>query len=277
LEADIDPEKSWMKDFEANAQTYFYAALAIAAVILGISSLTAFEVNRQLRRQASQLTSLAVLAHELKTPIASSRILLEGLALRDKPSLETIRDYTGLLLDENERLGRTVQNLLAFAKFERDPSAFRPTTLNLSATVRESLAQVRHRLVEPDTLLREELPIEDSHVNADARMVEHALGNLLDNAVKHTPAPRRVSVTLYETAQSVELAVSDDGPGIPKAKQQEIFEPFRQGNDRLDRTSEGCGLGLAIVREVMRLHRGRVDLVSTSGGGSRFVLHFPKS
>jgi len=271
---DLDPSL-WQSDFRQQASFYLSASLLLGAVILGISSLAAYGVLKQLRLQSQRLTTLAVLAHELKTPIASSRVLLETLQVQKSPSPDFVQDYAGLLREQNERLGRTVQNLLTLAKFEmgRAQPHFEP--LEISELIEEAAQPFRHLLKSDETRYRTDIAPGLRPLQADRSLLLLALGNLIENAIKYTPPPRQIEVAARERAGTLEILVRDNGPGIETNAQTLIFEPFQQGDNRLARTTEGCGLGLGIVRHVMRAHAGEVQLVSARNQGSTFTLRFP--
>jgi signal transduction histidine kinase len=101
------------------------------------------------------------------------------------------------------------------------------------------------------------------------------LTNLLDNAVKHSAAGRRIDVTIGRDGGFAFVSVADDGPGIPAAEQERIFEKFYRGGDGLVQDAPGSGLGLAIVKHVVEAHRGRVEVRSRPGAGSTFTIRLP--
>lgn len=265
----------WQSEFQQQATFYLYTALILGAVILGISVLAAVEVHKQLRLQSHRLTALAVLAHELKTPIASSRVLLDTLEARDSPSPEFLKDYLGLLQDENERLGRTVQNLLTFARFEMGRTNAQMTQVDVNALIRE-LVQTSQSRSDPTTTawhlnLEDPLP----PIQADRTLLSLALTNLIDNALKYSQPPRVISLHSRPVPGGLEIEVGDNGPGISPDKQQRVFEAFQQADSDLSRNNEGCGLGLGIVRHVSRMHGGSIRLISQPGAGSRFIFFIP--
>jgi len=266
----------WQSEYSQQATFYLYTALILGAVILGISALAAVEVHKQLRLQSHRLTALAVLAHELKTPIASSRVLLDTLQARESPSPDFLKDYLGLLHEENERLARTVQNLLTFARFEMGRASAHRTELQVNELIRE-LARTAESRALPETTWHLELEPSLPSIEADRTLLSLALNNLLDNALKYSDPPRVISLVSRSVTGGIEIEVGDNGRGISPEQQKKVFEAFQQADSNLSRTNEGCGLGLGIVRHVSRIHGGTVRLISQPGNGSRFILFFRTS
>jgi two-component system phosphate regulon sensor histidine kinase PhoR len=112
-------------------------------------------------------------------------------------------------------------------------------------------------------------------VEADGHALQRVLVNLLDNAIKHSPEGSAVVVGLEFEAQRVLLWVEDDGPGIPRAEQERIFEKFYRIGSELRRQTQGVGLGLSIVKHLAEVHGGRVLVHSNLGEGSRFTVELP--
>ncbi len=275
----VDFEPSlWQSEFQQQARFYLWAAVVLGAVILGISILAAYEVLKQLRLQSRRLTTLAVLAHELRTPIAASRVLLETLGNRRAPDPTVLAEYLGLLREENERLARTVQNLLSFARFEMGGVQLRAASIEPKALLEEAARPWHSWLEQPDTDWRVEVAPDCPPMHGDRTLLLLAIGNLVDNAMKYSSPPRKIRLSAQRAAGGgTVVEVADNGCGISAQAKKTIFAPFQQGSNSLSRSSEGCGLGLGIVRHVMKAHGGRVELDSAEGVGSRFRLYFPKT
>jgi two-component system, OmpR family, phosphate regulon sensor histidine kinase PhoR len=220
-------------------------------------------------------------SHELKTPLAGLSLLAQTLAgaVRDDP--EQARKFVAQLSAEIARLTELTNDLLTLSRLE-DPevfaaSAFVPVDLALLAT--ETAAEVRplaeakqHELVveTPDRLL----------VKGDEVALRTLMRNLLENAVRYTEPGGHVALRV-ESHEDREgrpwavLSVADDGVGIPLADQQRIFERFYRIDKARSRETGGTGLGLSIVRHVAERHGGRVEVQSTIGVGSTFIVHLP--
>jgi len=111
----------------------------------------------------------------------------------------------------------------------------------------------------------------------DPRGLRQIVLNLLDNAVKYGPLGQTVNVTLSGTPDKVIIAVEDRGPGVPKAEREKIWEPYVRLTRETESAAGGSGIGLSIVRELVRLHEGRTRVEDAPGGGARFIIEFPRT
>jgi signal transduction histidine kinase len=207
-------------------------------------------------------------SHELRSPIASLRTHLEVAAAH--PALLEVDD----LLADVVRLQHLAADLLLLARLDAEgappdgPRGRGP--VDLGALVREELGQ-RART---DRLpVRAELGAEPAEVPGNRGQLARVLGNLVDNAQRH--ARSAVSVGLRRDGAWVVLAVADDGPGVPGAERERIFERFVRLDDARSRDAGGAGLGLAIARDVARRHGGTLSVRDAPGGGALFELRLP--
>lgn len=213
----------------------------------------------------------ANVAHQLRTPLAGLRLQLEWLAGRHRDDPDTVRTVE-LLLQANERMIRQANQLLSLERagldrFERA----RLAPLDLSAIVTESVQSFVERALRKDIDLGFEL--EPAPIAGERHMLRDLVDNLVDNALRYTPAHGTVTVHCRPTPDGVLFAVEDSGPGIPPEKRASVFQRFV----RLDQHSQGSGLGLAIVREIATAHGAQVELGSGAGGlGLQVAVRFPK-
>jgi signal transduction histidine kinase len=239
-------------------------SLCIIGVLLG----QAF--RRQMRLTRLRTDLVAAVSHELKTPVASMRLLVDALLEDEAPDAIKTREYLELIAGENLRLSRLIENFLAFSRIERRRQQFDFTDTDAARVVQTAAAAMRERLgvqVEIDS----DLP----PVRADEDAMVTVLVNLLDNAYKYTPGDKRVSVRAYREGSSVVFAVEDNGIGIAPREQKRIFRKFYQVDQRLARETGGCGLGLSIVDYIVRAHGGTVRVESRPGTGSTFRVTLP--
>lgn len=218
----------------------------------------------------------ANVAHQLRTPLAGLRLQLEWLAGRHRDDPETVRTVE-LLLQANERMIRQANQLLSLERAgpERFAQA-RFAPLDLSGIVGESVQSFVERALRKDIDLGFEL--EPAWLEGERHMLRDLVDNLVDNALRYTPAQGRVTVYCRPTPDGVLFAVEDSGPGIAPEKRAQVFQRFV----RLDQHSQGSGLGLAIVREIAAAHGAQVTLGDgpDNGAGGRgllVALRFPPS
>jgi signal transduction histidine kinase len=224
--------------------------------------------------QQGQRDFLANVSHELKTPLTSiqgfAQALLDGAAATP----EAIQRSANIIYSESDRMRRLVDGLLDLARLDLGLRSLNRVTIDLRAVLLAVTDKLSLRAQEKGVALRAELPPSLPTLSADADRLAQVFTNLLDNAVKHTPAGGKVTVSATSTPGWVEASVSDTGPGIPAEDLSRIFERFYQvDKSRANRT--GVGLGLTISKEIVEAHGGSLRAESVVGMGSRFVVRLP--
>ncbi len=213
---------------------------------------------------------VANVAHELRTPLANLRGYLE--AMHDgvtPPSAEAITS----LHEEVMRLVRLVDALHELSLFDAHLPRMRPEAVDVGALVRRLLDLRRAEFQRKHITLHSEVAV-NGRPRADPDLLAQALGNLIDNAVKYTPPGGGVTVRAGASGQSVRIGVTNTGEGVAPEDLPFIFERFYRGEKSRSRTSGGAGIGLAIVKEVARVHGGDVG-ASSSGGETTVWLSLP--
>ncbi len=206
-------------------------------------------------------------AHELRSPLTAMRSELEvDLAHPGGDPVATC----GSALEEVVRMQRLVEDLLRLARSDaggEDVAAHED--VDLDEIVLGEADAVRSR----GGLTVDTRGVSGAQVRGDAEHLRRAVRNVLDNAARH--AASRVSLSLIETEGGVELAVADDGPGVPAGAHDLVFERFARADEARDRDGGGAGLGLAIARDVVTRHGGTIALDPSANGGARFVIRLP--
>ena len=212
---------------------------------------------------------VATVSHELRTPLTAQRALLENLA---DGVVSPDADTLGAALGQAERLSALVDDLLDLSRIDAGVAPLRLAEVSVADVLRRAAdeAALGPRGADPSTSprLRVRVDPEDLRVTADRDRLAQLVANLVDNAVRHSPAGGAVRLEAAATGDTWTLEVRDDGPGIPAADAHRVFERFGTGSD----AAGGTGLGLAIVRWVCELHGGRVEAVPTPPGGSGALL-----
>ncbi|TAN20337.1 MAG: GHKL domain-containing protein [Actinomycetota bacterium] len=211
-------------------------------------------------------------SHELKTPIGAMGLLAETLSSEN--DLEIAKRLSVRIQNEAFRLGRIIDDLLDLSRIESDDIPA-PEPVEIEKMVTEvvnrigSSAEVRHVTIEQS-------PADSPcYVIGDRRELMSAVYNLLDNAVKYSESGSKVLVELKTDGQTVDIAVKDQGIGIPSRDLERIFERFYRVDQARSRATGGTGLGLSIVRHVANNHNGNVFVESREGSGSVFTLRLP--
>lgn len=242
------------------------AAPAAGAVV------TMRDVTEQRRLERARRDLVANVSHELKTPLAAIKGLLE---LLQGPRIDPGRreEFLELMSGEADRLQRLVEEQLQLARLDSGGLPLERERFDLDAMA-EGVVASRQALAEADgRRLRAVVSAGPVPVHADPARVEQILLILLDNALRHTPAGGSVDVVVGRDGPMATMAVVDTGEGIPLQDQPFVFDRFYRG----DRSREGrsAGLGLAIARGLARAHGGAIDLASAPGAGSTFTLRLP--
>ena len=254
---------------------YIWLACAViaAAVVMGLFAAQFFQRQARLNRLRTDL--IAAVSHELKTPLASMRLLVETLLDDERPDAAKTRDYLQLLAGENLRLTRLVENFLAFSRIERNRQHFEFAETRASDVVESAVAAMGERLQSPGCQVEVQCAPGLPTLHADRDALTTALLNLLDNAWKYTPAEKLIRVRAYARNGRVLFDVEDNGIGIAPREQKRIFRRFYLVDRRLARQASGCGLGLSIVEFIVRAHGGEVTVESQPAAGSTFHVALP--
>jgi len=221
--------------------------------------------------EATRRRLLADLGHELRTPLATIEAYLEaaedGVAVDDE-------DLQSVLRAQTDRLHRLADDIAAVSRAETHQLDLHPVRTAPGDLVRDAVAAAWPRYAGKGVTLRSDLR-PSPQVDVDPQRMGQVLGNLLDNALRHTPEGGTVTVHVIGGARSVELAVADTGPGIPAQHLPHIFERFYRVDTARDRGNGGSGIGLAIVRAVVSAHGGRVRAENVPGGGAMVKVVLP--
>jgi two-component system sensor histidine kinase KdpD len=238
-----------------------------------VSARTATETERM------RNTLLASISHDFRTPLSSILGAASGLTeYGDKLDAAARKDLLGQIKTEAEGLDEMVRNLLAIARIDAGALELRLDWIDLREIATRSVSAARRRGASQEFSV--ELPADLPLVRADATLAEQALGNVIANAVRYTPADSRVTIDAEVTPGDVALRVTDNGPGVAAGLQPTIFDKFVKAPDTTSADGgEGTGLGLAIAKGIMQAHHGDIVLQSpvAGGRGARFALRFPRT
>jgi heavy metal sensor kinase len=213
-------------------------------------------------------------SHELRTPLALMRTELDGaLARKREPD-----EYRRVLIEmqqEVERMSRMVDRLLMLARF--DAGALRPslTSVDVADTLYEAAARWRPEAQRRGVQIEVKAP-ETGQVQADPDLLRRVLDNLIDNAVRHTPARGGVHLAAEPDGEGWRLDIHDDGAGVPAEARHLIFPRFARTDGPRDRSSGGAGLGLALSQAIAEAHGGSLVLVENGSSGALFRLKLPR-
>lgn len=224
---------------------------------------------------------LAMLAHELRNPLAPIRAAADLLAMAsdesDRLRKDQIRQTSAVIGRQVRHLTAMVDDLLDVSRVTRGLVKLERVTVDVRRVILDAVEQVRPLAQAKQHRLEVHTPSEPVHVQGDAKRLVQVMTNLLNNAVKYTPSPGWIQVTLQPQDTKVVITVKDNGIGMPPELVTTAFELFTQAQRASDRSQGGLGIGLALVRRIVELHGGTVEAHSDGlGRGSSFVVTLPR-
>jgi two-component system sensor histidine kinase KdpD len=257
---------------EARRQLETFASLVAIAVERMHYVEVAQDSLLQMESESLRNSLLAAISHDLRTPLAVLVGLAESMSLTQPPPTDAQARIAATLQQEAKRMSAQVNNLLDMARLQAGRvklnRQWQPLeevvggALKITETV---LAAHPVRVTLPDTL-----PL----LEFDAVLIERVLCNLLENAAKYTPSGTVVEIGAVPGPEMVAVRVEDQGPGLPKGREESLFQKFERGER--ESTTPGVGLGLAISRAIVEAHGGTLRAESSMGGGARFVFTLPR-
>ncbi len=231
-------------------------------------------LRREARLSRLQTDFVSKISHELRTPLTSILMFAEMAADQSTDPTERVLCMEGIQR-EALRLQRRIERLLEWGRMEAGRRRYRRAVLDPADVVEEALGVFRGSAQGRDLPIHVEITRPLPPIEGDRAALADAFLNLLGNAVKYTGEEKRIVVGASSDGKAVRLFVRDNGPGIPRREQRQIFQKFYRADDRLSRAVEGTGLGLAIVQHIANGHGGRVEVDSEPGEGSTFSIVLP--
>ncbi|MFH7320845.1 ATP-binding protein [Desulfurivibrio sp. D14AmB] len=241
--------------------------------VVVISDLTRLRRLESLRRDF-----VANVSHELKTPITSIEGFAETLLDGALEEPEGARRFTGIILQQSRRLHAIVEDLLTLSRIEQEDRRreIPLQELPLLETLQAAVQVCRERAAAREMALALHGP-EKLRAWINPALLEQALVNLIDNAIKYSPPGRPITIEARSGEGEIMIMVRDRGPGIPAAALPRLFERFYRVDKARSTRMGGTGLGLAIVKHIVQAHRGRVEVSSEPGQGTVFTIYLPDS
>jgi signal transduction histidine kinase len=215
---------------------------------------------------------IAAVSHDLRTPITSLQLIAEAI---DDEILEpeARREYIKRMSTHVRSLSALIDDLFELTRLETQEIRWSFEQVELGALVEETIEAMRPAADASSVAVRAELPATAAIARANPEQLQRVLFNLVQNAIRHTPADGSVTIRTERVNGGVEVEIADTGDGIEPADRERVFEPFFQGGDRAARTDGGAGLGLAIARAIVEAHGGRIWLEDAERGTRvRFML-----
>ncbi|MCK4328381.1 HAMP domain-containing protein [candidate division WOR-3 bacterium] len=218
---------------------------------------------------------VANVSHELKTPLTAIQGAIEtlkGEATRKESTIE----FIDIIERQITRLGSLISDLLELSKIESKEMRMEFKEIDVKDVVKRIFTIFKRKAKNKSQKFKINLPEGIIHIRADAEKLEHAIANIVDNAIKFTPNRGEITLSFIDSRDKVRFEVEDTGPGIPPDDISRIFERFYRVDKTRSRKFGGTGLGLSIVKHIVEAHNGEVKVETELGKGSKFILIIPK-
>lgn len=256
---------------------YLWTGVIVVGTIALLTVVIGRFVSAQMRLARIRNDLVATVTHELKTPLASMRALVDTMRQGRCRDQQQQNEYLELINTENERLTRLIDNFLAFSRMERNKHAFEFREVRIDSIIAAAAEAMRERFASLEGQLNSEIEPNLPAVSADADALTTVLINLLDNAHKYTGDDKHIVCRAYCDNGLVCLEVQDNGIGLSRRAVKRVFDRFYQVDQSLSRSRAGCGLGLSIVQFIVKAHGGTIAVTSELGKGTTFSVRLPAS
>jgi two-component system, OmpR family, sensor histidine kinase CiaH len=270
-----DPQYDLLRDeallFQKRQSAKFIGeGVAFLALILAGAVFVYRSIRKQIELSALQQNFMMAITHELKTPIATTRLSIETVLRR---KLDEVQQQKLLLsaLSETNRLNILTNNILLASQMEEKNFQREHEEVNLADVVETVVSDYKNRY--PGRRI-EASADKDLYIEGDELLIQIALSNLIDNALKYAPKESPVYIDLMEDNDTTQIKVSDEGTGVPDEEKQKIFEKFYRSGNENTRKAKGTGLGLYLTRKIITDHNGDIFVMNNTPRGSIFVIQF---
>ena len=263
--------------FGSAARDYVFGTLILALVgttVIGTAA-TLGVIYRESRLAKLQSDFVNKVSHDLRTPLTSIRMFVETLQMGRLQDPARQAEALDIISDEVARLSDLINRLLDWARMESGRRSYRLEACEVGGIVDDALSALEPQLLHQPADVRREIAPGLPRVRVDREALGDALLNLLHNAYKYTGPEKKIAVSARAENGAVLITVADNGPGITAPDQKRIFEKFYRAKDPLDRTIEGSGLGLSMVKHIVKAHGGKVSVSSQPGHGAAFTIALP--
>ncbi len=248
--------------------TFSMVIFALVLILIIGSYLSTQNLQRQMEVTKLKSDFVSAVSHELKTPLSAIRLLAERLVKLSPEENLKQKEYISLILKQSYHLSHLISNILDFSKSEEGKEKFTFEKTDLSELLKKSIEEYPAALIRPDCALKLNIAAGLPLCSVDKEALSRAFINLLDNALKFSPADGTVTINIDKTNEEIFIEVIDHGPGLDEEESKKIFEPFYH-------SGKGTGLGLTLAKNSIEAHRGKLVFTSAKGQGSKFKIILP--
>ncbi|MFH5186333.1 sensor histidine kinase [Paenibacillus sp. TAB 01] len=243
---------------------------AFAVMVEGIQS--AFQKQAELEEERRFVIS--AVAHDLRTPLFALRGYLDGLEQGIAQSPDKIAKYLAVCKEKSAQLDRLVEDLFTFTKMENVEMNLQNQTIDFNLIILKSIESLSPQARQKNISILSHT-VDDCFINGDMHLLERAMNNILDNAVRHTPSYGEIDIQCYKVSKKLMFTIRDTGPGFSSEELQRVFEPLYRGEVSRNRSTGGSGLGLTISHRIVMRHGGELSASNHSEGGALLTGWIP--
>jgi two-component system, OmpR family, sensor histidine kinase CiaH len=256
-------EKRKTAQYAGEGSVFFLLIIAGAAFIYSA-------VRRQFKASEQQNNFMMAITHELKTPIAVTKLNLETLQKRKLEDSQQQRLIQNTIQEAN-RLNSLCNNMLLASQIEAGGYSITKEEVDLSDVVRNCVHDYTIRF--PQRILQDAVATE-IYIEGDFLLLQMAINNLIDNAIKYSPKEATVVVSLYIEGKQIKLSVKDEGKGIEESEKKKVFDKFYRIGNKATKGAKGTGLGLFLTKKIARQHNANISVTDNTPTGTNFTISF---
>jgi signal transduction histidine kinase len=276
----IRPKTEFLDDLidrtERKTIMFISEGVFFTLMVLGGVYIMLILLKKELKLESQQKNFILSITHELKSPLAAIKLYLQTLLSKPVPPEKQSQFFSHSLYDV-ERLERLVENVLEAARLERGEFHYDMKPIIPSEVLKPSIQKIRSYAEDEEIDLSINID-EKAEVLGDSHAMLSVFNNLIENAVKYSLSPKRISIRLYQDSKYVYFEIEDNGPGIDKNDIPYIFDRFYRAGNEMTRNTKGTGIGLYLVKKITEAHKGQVSVRSAESGqgGALFQIRLPK-
>lgn len=230
-------------------------------------------VNREFKLSQQQQNFMMAITHELKTPIAIAKLNLETLQIRKLDEIQKQRLISNTLQETN-RLNNLCNNILISSQIEIGGYKASNEEINISELAENCIADFKNRF--PQRIIQSTIE-KELFVNGDFLLLQIALNNLVENALKYSSKEGKITVQAFKNSPLIKIQVTDEGPGIGQEEKKKVFQKFYRLGNEATKSAKGTGLGLYLTQKIISTHRGNISIEDNIPRGSKFIIELKEA